>query len=150
MSRWPLCHIESRTVKAGSCQKDHPGHCYSNFSFSRNSFFFRWALSGGVYKAFFVWLKLGPHLLVETSLTNLGFLRTQFESHSSNAGLSLKEAKWVAQGYLPWCQDLVLLCFCLQIQFLLFPFSLHTSWAPVLVPNVIPHLYFLLLPSLGL
>ena len=25
----PLSHIGSRTVKAGSCQKDHPGHCYS-------------------------------------------------------------------------------------------------------------------------
>lgn len=34
-----LYHIGSRAVKAGSCQKDHPGHCYSSFSFSRNSFF---------------------------------------------------------------------------------------------------------------
>lgn len=44
-------------------------------------------------QSIFCLVKVGATSTGETSLTNLGFLRTQFESHSSNAGLSLKEAK---------------------------------------------------------
>lgn len=35
----PICHIESRVVKAGKYQNGHPGHCYSNCIFSRSTLF---------------------------------------------------------------------------------------------------------------
>lgn len=60
----------SRTVKSGRYHNIHPGHSYSNFSFSRNTFFFKWALSRTpVYaKHFFCLVKVGTTSTGETSL----------------------------------------------------------------------------------
>lgn len=143
----PLCHIGSRTVQAGRYQKGHSGHCYSSFGFSKKTpFFFSNELWVELHciKTFFSLPYNKPEGLLqkprvpENSIWNsLTWFKFFIErSQMSCPGLPY----WCVPGFHP---SLVLLTN-QQIQFLLFPFSLPTFWAPFLVPNLIPHLHLLM------